>query len=452
MRGTALRPRRAVPAALAAATVSLVVTALGGASVSAEGDLDTSFGQQGAASVGFETSSQATDDVATQLALQPDGKLLAAGARGSTLVLARLQPDGSLDATFGDGGRFSAAVDGVARGLALQSDGKIVLLGGQVGAFGLLRLRSDGARDGSFGDRSYGVGGRLVNVPNLRREQVTGMALQADGKIVVAGHGCPDTGSVDCNRHIFFVARFTADGAADTRFGSSGIVRTDFATSVSEQPFGIAIQPDGKIVVAGAANVGSSDQTDWRFALARYRPNGALDTSFAGGDGKRITNFGSSIDEAAFDVTIQSDGKIVTSGEANEGSGSLPRWRFALARYLPNGELDPDFGSAGRVLIGSNPRQLRSLSLALQPSGRIVVVGKWTLTSTQRGLALVRLLPNGSPDPTFASGEGRRFSRFGADSNGLDVVAQPDTRIVVAGWVKNTSGGARDMLVARYFG
>jgi uncharacterized delta-60 repeat protein len=273
---------------------------------------------------------------------------------------------------------------------------------------GVLRLTRRGARDPSF----EGGGGRLVDVPGVYGEEVTGTAVQSDDRIVLAGHGCEGTQPVvdgSCRR-VFVVVRVTPSGATDTTFGGSsgGVVTTSFPSADDAEAYAVTIQPNGRIVVVGAADVDGSA----RLALVRYRTNGTLDPTFDG-DGRVLTNVTTSRDEAAHAVAIQPDGEILVAGVANVGTESAPRYRFALARYRADGSLDPSLDGDSIVITGAGPWNLIATAVALTPNGRIVVAGEARerrpatihRCSIYR-LALVRYLADGRPDPSF-DGDGR---------------------------------------------
>jgi uncharacterized delta-60 repeat protein len=185
---------------------------------------------------------------------------------------------------------------------------------------------------------------------------------------------------------------------------------------------------------------GSSDASGRSaFALARYLPNGALDPSF-GGDGRVRSDFGS----YALAVALQPDGKIVVAGWSSTASGG---GAFALARYLPNGTLDVTFSDAGtvRTNFGSGSED-QAFALAIQPNGKIVVAG---VSDSSDGFALARYLSNGTLDPSF-SGDGKVRTPFGSGSRdeARALAIQPDGKIVVAG--VSTASGTNDFALARY--
>jgi uncharacterized delta-60 repeat protein len=298
---------------------------------------------------------------ASSIAVYPDGDIVAAGttftnpSREERFALARYDNHGRLDPAFGDDGRvwtrFSPR-NARASGLAIQTDGKVVVAGGASGDFALARYRRDGTLDASFGGD-----GKVQTAFGARYSSAEGIAIQADGKIILAGTaGFDDTW--------FALARYRRDGTLDASFGGDGTVRTRLDSPYASA-HGIAIQADGKIVVAGR----SSDRA--RFALARYNLNGSLDASF-GGDGTVTTRFRSQA--TAFDVDIDADGRILVAGVVCCGV-EPPGTRFALARYTPDGDLDASFGGDGRVKTAFRFGYGPATALAIQPDGKVVAAG-----------------------------------------------------------------------------
>ena len=184
--------------------------------------------------------------------------------------------------------------------------------------------------------------------------EITSMALQSDGKIVVAGIAFGQT-SRD-----FFVARYNSDGTLDVSFGGGGGLLTDFGENTDDLAASVAVQPDGKIVVAGVQRPESSTGTflDYDFAVARYTSGGVLDTSFGTG-GVVTTDFGATAD-IAFSMAVQSDGKIVVAGSTvPDESLDLD---FALARYNSAASSTPLSAQAASSPPTSTPRPLTSAS------------------------------------------------------------------------------------------
>ena len=229
---------------------------------------------------------------------------------------------------------------------------------------------------------SFGGTGKVATSVGIGDSGGIGMALQSDGKIVVAGYSVGNDGSND-----FTVVRYNSDGSLDLNFNRSGKVITDFGGS---NDFGIdvAIQSDGKIVVVGSS--GTVPNID--FALARYNPDGSLDTDF-NGTGKVTTDFSGS-DDYARGVALQSDGKIVVTGYRVTGG-----YVFALARYNTNGGLDTSFGNSGKVTLDGTSNL--GFGVAVQPDARIVVAGYGGGTNDSEDLSVIRFNPNGTLDGSF---------------------------------------------------
>ena len=211
-----------------------------------------------------------------------------------------------------------------------------------------------------------------------------GVALQSDGRIVVAGHS--DLGANDS----FSLVRYNADGSLDTSTAVGP------ASSIAQS---VTLQPDGRILAAGHASDGSGSD----FALVRYNPDGSLDTSFDG-DGVVLTPIGS-LGDIGNSVALQSDGRIVVAGYLAVG----PDQDFALARYNPDGSLDTSFGGDGTVTTAVGPGFEFGHSVVVQPDGRIVVAGN-SSNGTNDDLTVLRYNADGSLDPSF-SGDGMPPSR-----------------------------------------
>jgi len=280
-----------------------------------DGSLDTTFGAGGVVHTFFPIP-VFNDSYISDIAIQSDGKIVAAGTVNdyneyeTSFAFARYNTDGSLDASFGTGGIVTTGFNfgqNSVFAVAIQSDGKIVAAGISNG-FVLARFNTDGSLDTTFG-----TGGFVSNFSQSGFGWAEAVAIQPDGRIVAVGRSY--------NAINFALARFNTDGSLDITFGLGGIVRTLVGESSSSSA--LAIQSNGKIVVAGEGRIGSNPN----FALARYNTDGSLDTSFGSG-GKVLTPFGSR--SLAWAVAIQPDGKIVAAGFSNNGTN----YDFALVRYL----------------------------------------------------------------------------------------------------------------------
>ncbi|MGW0393307.1 calcium-binding protein [Streptomyces sp. NPDC003042] len=339
--------------------------------------------------------------------------------------VARAAP-GDLDPTFGTGGKVVTDIANAedSQGLVIQADGKVLTVGTVwefegPGDFTLVRHLPNGAPDPDFG---RGDGVAVADMNGGSNDEAYGAAVQADGKIVVAGHSDLPDGS----RRLLTVARFHPDGTLDTGFGDNGKVFPDFGPSVSSSAQEVVVQGDGRIVVAGS--VGGD------FAVARLDPAGTLDTGFGGGDGWVTTAFPAGF-STAFDVAVRPDGKIVAAGQAGTVTPtSAPD--FALARYNPDGSPDPGFGSGGQVTTAFAGEDI-ARGLALQPDGKTVAGGYSDLN-----FALARYNEDGSLDAGFGSG-GRVTSAFGT-ARASDVALQADGKILAVGSHQS------DLALARY--
>ncbi|MEO7676479.1 MAG: hypothetical protein ABIV39_06925, partial [Verrucomicrobiota bacterium] len=324
------------------------------------GTLDSAFDGDGIAI----TQIGATSDSDAAAMIFQNGKILVAGNVESgrdnhdfALVRYGLN-DGVLDTSYdGDGIKTQDVGDRTAQGqdVALQSDGKIVAVGkaftGSRDVAAISRYNVDGSLDFSFG-----ILGRITLEVGTNGSAATAVAIQPDGKIVVAGWASP-SGNRD-----FMVLRFLTNGLPDNSFDGDGRVTTPIGTG-DDAANAIALQADGKIVVAGISYNGANND----FAVARYTTNGTPDNSFDG-DGKAVTAIAGSDDQAT-DVKIQTDGKIVVAGFA-----ALANVQFALVRYNTNGVLDNSFGSFGRVATDFGVIA-EGFAMTIQTNGRIVVVG-----------------------------------------------------------------------------
>ena len=394
-------------------------------------------GQTGTLDASFGTGGIATTDFAGAVTAQADGKLVVAGAASSGFKVARYNSNGALDATFGTGGEVITDFGGLfqrATSVTEQPDGKIVVVGGvvinEINEFALARYNSDGTLDASLG-----TGGKVITDIQGVSAQAYSVAVQLDGKIVVAGQANIDGGMN------FEVVRYNSNGTLDATFGTGGKVTTDFGLLDQgfsyAQAYSLALQQDGKILLAGQAFIGNGND----FALARYNSNGTLDIGFGAG-GKVITDFATNND-AARSVTLQADGKIVAAG--------LAKTRFALVRYNGGGALDTSFGAGGKVVTSIGGVTDQASQIVLQWDGKILVVGRTYVAGPNFTgnfhSALVRYNNWGAVDTSFGTA-GKITSVFGGESDGVSAIAvQPDGKIVVSGgatvnW-QNTSALAR---------
>ncbi len=335
-------------------------------------------------------------DDGKSVAVQTDGKIVVAGyatvGPAAQIALVRYNVDGSLDKSFkldsgfGESGKVTSEIGGSsdsANSVALQDDGKIVVAGDTLAPgnndFAVARYNANGSLDTSFN----GTGKATADFSQI--DYGRSVAVQGDGKIVVAGDA--ERG----DHRTFAVARFNANGTPDISFNKTGKVTTDFGGGKAEAR-GVAVQSDGKIVVAGLA---STDGTE-KFALVRYNLDGTLDTSF-GGTGKVLTLVGMSGSNATA-MALQGDGKIVVVGYAVNNSG---RDRdFALIRYNADGSLDTRFNGSGKVTTAVSDHDGHCEAVALEKDGKIVAAG-WVSSGDNSDFAVVRFGADGKLDTSF---------------------------------------------------
>jgi uncharacterized delta-60 repeat protein len=366
-------------------------------------------------------------DIAYALAVGRDGKPVVAGLSGKPgggrMALARYTTRGRLDRSFGVGGKaltsFGSRNKAEARAVALQADGKVVLAGGVSGDFALARYTARGRLDPSFGQN-----GKVLTHFGSRRNfsAATALAIQPDGKLVAVGSWFrnPINGPVR-----FALARYTSRGRLDPSFGQGGKVLTSFGPRSEAYPAGLLIQRDSKLVVAG--EYFDPGHEYFAVALARYKADGSLDPSF--GSGGRVVTKVAEYGGGASAVVLQADGKIVVNAAGGE--------RRVLVRYTVNGKLDRSFGVGGKALASKT-----ASALALQPDGKFVDAG-WVL-GRSREFALHRYTPNGALDSSFGRG-GKVFTYFGAFARANAVAVQANGKIVAAG-----TRSSKDFAVARY--
>ena len=399
----------------------------------ANGALDPTFGDGGKVSTAFGGDE-------TAMALQADGKIVMAGGSGSDFVLARYNANGSLDAGFGSGGLvttdFLSNVTGnEAHGVAIQSDGKIVVVGFAVVGltpknlsnfdFALARYNSNGTLDASFG-----TGGKVTTDFNGVADRAFAVAIQTDGKIVVAGDVGFDTPSGVGAGADFGLARYNADGTLDSSFGSAGKLTTDIAGGIDIAHNVIVLQGNGAILVSGAGTTAGDAGLD-HTGLARYDTNGVLDGSF--GTGGKLTLIDKRVDEG---LVLQGDGKILLAGSVSIGIFPARSSQFALMRLLANGGPDNSFGTAGLVTTPFSTLDDFGRAVALQADGRILVAGQRSNQSNP-DFAVARYATDGTLDGSFGTGGKLTIEFFGSFDGAENVVVQPDGKIVLGGFARN---------------
>ncbi|HEV8591906.1 MAG TPA: FG-GAP-like repeat-containing protein [Pyrinomonadaceae bacterium] len=456
----------------------------------ADGSIDTSFGVRGVLLLTLGSGNFLND-----VAVQPDGKIVAvggvfnaAGGTGADMLVVRFNPNGSYDSSFNFNGWIFTdfAMGGEeAWAVAIQADGRVVVGGttlvGSFRNYAFARYNSDGSLDQSFGS-----GGKVVQSGNTFNgdDIVFDLAVQQDGKIVGAGV----TNSSGSSSNCFGLIRLNADGTLDSGFGTAGLVKTLFDEGQSFAQ-GLSLQPDGRIAVGGTFNSLSDG-----FAAARYNPDGTLDSSFdadgkvttpipngAAGwdstlqpDGKLIlagfayTNavalvrynvdgsldgsFGEGgvsrtslggFDDKALGIALLTDGKILATGHSGQ---QISDRDIVLVRYLADGTIDRSFGSPGRVHTSIVNKSDTAFDVVVQPDGKILAAGTSRNLNFREDLAVVRYLESGAIDTTFGNG-GRVVVSMNStiEANTARILLQPNGKMVV-GSIGQVNGEFRIVL------
>ncbi|MFN2544074.1 MAG: delta-60 repeat domain-containing protein, partial [Actinomycetota bacterium] len=388
---------------------------------------DRPFGDQGQVVTDFG----GLEDQALAVAIQGDGRIIVAGqARGgknADFAIARYLRDGSLDPSFGEGGKrttdFAHGTDS-ATDVAVQIDGRIVVVGTATDRThhtqpAVARYMPSGARDRSFSDD-----GRLIIRLPFENSRGAAVAIQPDGKILIAGSAPPDQ---------VVAVRLNGIGSLDPTFGSGGVSQTTLPDRADAYAVAAALLPNERFLIL--AQTLNSQKDQWQTALLQYLPDGDPDPSFAqGGVALRQMDYTLSVAMA-----VQPDGRILVAGRCQCGS------QIYLDRYLPDGRPDSSFGEDGTVA----PRQaVTPHSIVLEPDGRIVVASDSYLKEV-----LVRFSPDGEIDDTFGRNHGWERQSFPTGHGGtLADAALTSGKLLVVGSLKWAAGGTDGrFVVARYW-
>ncbi|HLP12350.1 MAG TPA: T9SS type A sorting domain-containing protein [Flavobacteriales bacterium] len=370
------------------------------------GSLDLTFGGTGSITTDFSNS----EDIAYDVIVQPDGKIVVAGYTVVTapnkFALARYNADGSLDATFGTGGKLvtAFATSSIAFALALQPDGKIVAVGQHTpgsSESAIVRYNTDGSLDNTFDldgklNLTYYPGS--IEIPS-------DVVIQTDGKIVVSSEHWNSSGTLELG-----LMRLNPSGSLDLTFDSDGVATMSIASSPGTSPWGMCLQSDGKLAVTGYVMIGGMN----KIFVARFNTNGSADPTFGTG-GYTITtvntyfNIGTSIVQ-------QSDGKLLIGAHLQNALGD----DFGVLRYQTNGNLDLSFGSAGYSFIDFGSYD-DCFDIALQPDGKIVTTG-WMHNGSDEDVGVARLHNLGTTTMAVAEQDDISYSIYPNPVSNLLVV------------------------------
>ena len=410
------------------AAIVFLLALLPGVASAAPGDLDTFLSHDG------RQTAFANGAVAYAVAIDHHDRIVVAGSTLSDhpdVALARFTPSGSLDPTFGNGGRVVTDVgaDDHAFDLAIQDDGGIVVVGersaAETGRVFVQRYLPNGSLDPGFAD-----GGTVIVGFGRRFQTAIAVAITPAGRIVIAGSTSNGTTSRSA------VARFLRDGRLDDTFGGDGRVTTDVSLS-GEQLTDVLVQPDGKIVAVGWAE-GSLVPA---FSAVRYTGDGRLDDGFDRDGVARIdVSVGS---DKGLGAALQADGSLVIVGSAAANG----RDEWGIVRVGLHGHLDDTFGRRGLLVTRFGPGYDEAAAVSVQGNGKLVVAGR-IRNGAKDDMGLLRLKPGGRHDLTFGAG-GRVLCDFAGGSDAArDLTIQSNGKIVVVGEV--VIDRVRRFGVARY--
>ena len=396
------------------------------------GSIDSSYGVSG-----YSRAISYNDGYA---AFQPDGKIVIVGLDYKSGGIARINTNGTIDSTFGKYGIQNTAF--TPSSVSVKTDGKIVVTGGNNTGFIVAQFNTNGSVDNTFNGNGQTVANFVFKIPPDRggtdsivipTGTATTVTVQTDGKILVGGYVQTGASGID-----FAIARFNSNGSLDNSFNNDGEQTTSFGSG-NDFPYSIALQSDGKIILAGYT---SSVTTNYNFALVRYKVNGSLDSSF-NGNGKRTADVGGLYTTLGNSVAIQKNGKIVVGGYTLNGANN----DFAVARFNLNGNTDNSFGNSGIVVTDINNSDNYAGSVVIQVDDKILLAGYSDSATIQR-FALTRYHVNGTLDNSFGN-DGKLEGNYKQGHTEFNAsVLQPDGKLLVAGSAWN--GIDNDFAIARY--
>ncbi|HRI19339.1 MAG TPA: T9SS type A sorting domain-containing protein [Panacibacter sp.] len=399
------------------------------------GTLDNSFGSLGTVKTDFKTPNASTD-YGQSVAIGREGNIIVAGYSYSGAFLNQslscYKPDGSPDLIFDSNGKLTINNGGNFQGfsLAVQQDENLLLAGRWHNGSNYDFAVTRYSIYGHPDFNNFGTNGIAHVATGNSDESAYAVAIQTDGKIVLAGT------SYNGHDYDIALARFNSNGTVDNSFSFDGVLTKNISNG-NDYGYSIAIQPDGKIVVGGYGYGGTNDD----FIVLRFLTDGSPDNSF-GTNGMVKTSITKTSNDYGKALKIQADGKIILAGYTNNGLNN----DYAIVRYNSNGTIDNSFNLTGMV-TGSFEGTSNDYctSAAIQADGKIVIAGYYYKNTTNKNdFAIARYLSNGKPDAAFGA-VGKVLTDFGGtDDYANSIAVQQDGKLVVAG----TS--ANDFAVARY--
>jgi uncharacterized delta-60 repeat protein len=420
------------------ALVTLLLLFTVTSALAAGGTLDPAFGSNGV----VLTDLGGSNDTGTSVLIQQDGRLLVTGYQQTDSVtipaILRFYSDGTPDNTFGVNGRLTPQADpSTLKKIAVQSDGKLIVAGSSGGTIYVARYDANGTTlDTTFGSNGVAT---LSSGSGFSRYGCSDIAIQPDNKIVVVGNETNDGNFTN-----IIVARFTSNGLLDETFVSNGAIILDkynFPYNRYNHGRSVAIQPDGKIIIAGDM---MDDNADFQIVMARFNPDGSLDTANFGtnGQGTVITPL-SNFRNSDGSLIIQANGKILVAGttsiDVNDELQDL-----VVARFNPNGSLDTTFDGTGVVITDLGKKE-NANGLALQSDGKVILTGR-TYDADTSDVLVARYNVDGTLDQSFGTGGVTISDLNNASDSALGGALLPTGQILAVG----SSNG--DVLLAQYQG
>ena len=380
-------------------------------SFSQSGNLDLTFGTTGIVStdmgVPFNYGNSNTQGytIFTGAAIQTDGKFIACGYTWNGIAfdfaVVRYKTDGNLDTSFSNDGKLMTnfgSSDNKARTIAIQSDGKIIVAGSAGNSFALARYNTNGSPDISFNNN----GQKVSDFGGM--DSVMSIVIQPDGRILAGGS---------------VLARYNTDGTPDESFGTNGKLSDPFPYGYPFNCLDLVLQSDKKIIVSG--------RYENYCIVARYNANGTIDSDFAN-QGMYLLAAGPYNTKVGASVTMQEDGKLLIGGYDEYKRNQNFSSRFNLFRLNPNGTEDAGFSFS---FSGINNFDY-GYSVALQSNNKIIVAG-YSNDGTSDHFAMLRYNADGSKDLTF-KGNGLPVTNASPSNDRISKIAIKDNKLYAAGY------------------
>jgi uncharacterized delta-60 repeat protein len=381
------------------------------------GSKDTAFGSDGRVVTIFGSGGY---DMPEAIALQPDGKIVAVGFSSNTFAVARYTANGVLDTTFDGDGKLTTSLgsgtNGSANFVTVRADGRILIAGyagntsSNVLSFAILQYNANGSLDTTFDGDGKATYPFDENDDSFR---INTILPQPDGKLLVT-----TTGNYDSTH--FTVRRYNSNATPDTTFGTNGKVTTAIQQGYN-QARGLALQPNGTIVVTGYSHTLPSTRDD--FTVTRYLSNGTLDATFGNG-GMLTSSFDSTNDESTI-LLLQPDNKLIAIGtKRNRTPNNYSYKDIALSRHNADGSLDTTFGTGGKVVsaFGDNINTVKNA--VLLPDGKIMLMNSYSDSGYH--YELIRYTANGTLDATFGTD-----GKVVVDAESKQMFCLPDGKIIL---------------------